>query len=351
MIPSNISKRVLTLGVDYRQPKGGMAQVLYSYAHYVLNPFRFVRTTLIGNKVSKALCLLWGIISFTILCWFGGIRIVHIHGASYISFWRKRIFILLSKAFHKKVIFHVHGGKFKDFTAANREVVLNTLQKVDTVIALSDYWKDFFENDLRCPKVEVVPNIIPLPQPIKADKTDIVEGLFLGAINDNKGIFDLVNLIAEHQDTLRSRFCLHIGGLGEIHRLKSIIARHHIEDIVIYHGWIDAEQKAKLLSQADMFILPSYAEGLPISILEAMSYRLPILSTRVGGIPAIVTHEKNGLLIKPGDKIALWDSLQRMINEPKMRNSMGEISYEKVQSHFPENVCTTLERIYTALLR
>ena len=82
-----------------------------------------------------------------------------------------------------------------------------------------------------------------------------------------------------------------------------------------------------------------------------MSYRLPILSTRVGGIPAIVTHEKNGLLIKPGDKIALWDSLQRMINEPKMRNSMGEISYEKVQSHFPENVCTTLERIYTALLR
>lgn len=73
--------------------------MLNNYALYVLKPFHFVRTTLIGNKVGKACCLLWAIISFTGQCLFGGIQIVHIHGASYISFWRKRIFILLAKAY------------------------------------------------------------------------------------------------------------------------------------------------------------------------------------------------------------------------------------------------------------
>lgn len=351
MIPENISKHILTLGVDYRQPKGGMAQVLNNYALYVLKPFHFVRTTLIGNKVGKACCLLWAIISFTGQCLFGGIQIVHIHGASYISFWRKRIFILLAKAFHKKVVYHVHGGKFKDFTAQNRKSVQQTLRKVDVVIALSDYWKEFFEKDLKCPVVKVVPNIISHPQPVKSDKSGMIECLFLGAINDNKGIFDLVNLIAEHQDTLRSRFCLHIGGIGETNRLKSIITLHHIEDIVIYEGWIDAEQKARLFSQADIFILPSYFEALPISILEAMSYHLPILSTCVGGIPEIVINGKNGLLVPPGDNDALWNCLQRMMNDREMRISMGEVSFDLVQPHFPENVCTYLENIYTPLLQ
>ena len=148
MIPYSISKRILTIGVDYHDPKGGMAQVLYSYAHNVLNPFRFVRTTFIGNKVGKLFCLLWAIISFSEKCWFGGIKIVHIHSASYVSFWRKRIFIFLAKLYGKKVVFHVHGGKFKDFTAGNRQAVLQSLQKTDVVIALSDYWKEFFEKEV-----------------------------------------------------------------------------------------------------------------------------------------------------------------------------------------------------------
>lgn len=351
MIPYSISKHILTIGVDYHDPKGGMAQVLYSYAHNVLNPFRFVRTTFIGNKVGKLFCLLWAIISFSEKCWFGGIKIVHIHSASYVSFWRKRIFIFLAKLYGKKVVFHVHGGKFKDFTAGNRQAVLQSLQKTDVVIALSDYWEEFFEKELNCPCVEVVPNIVPHPRLTAQDSAGFVEALFLGAINDNKGIFDLVNVIAEHQDTLRSRFCLHIGGIGETKRLKSLIAQHGIDDMVKYEGWIGEEQKAKLLSQADFFILPSYVEALPISILEAMSYRLPILSTPIGGIPEIVTNEKNGLLVEAGNKDSLFVSLQRMVNDAEMRSSMGKISYERVQPHFPENVCATLERIYTSLLQ
>ena len=351
MISPNISKRVLTLGVDYQPPKGGMAQVLYSYAHYVLSPFYFVRTTLIGNKISKFLCLLCAIWSFTVKCWFGGIQIVHIHGASYISFWRKRIFILLAKLYGKKVIFHVHGGKFKDFTASNHKAVSQTMKKVDVVIALSEYWKEFFESDLHCSRVVVVPNIVPMPQQIAQGPTSKIEAIFLGAINDNKGIFDLIDVIGEHQDILRPNFCLHIGGVGETKRLEAFISQKGIGDIALYEGWVDAEKKTRLLSQADFFILPSYIEALPISILEAMTYRLPILSTNVGGIPEIVTDGENGLLIEAGNKIALWQSLQQMIDDSEMRLSMGEKSFDRVQPHFPENVCASLENIYTSLLQ
>lgn len=351
MIPVPISKHILTLGVEYHNPKGGMAQVLYSYAHYVLNPFNFIPTTLIGNKIAKFFCLLKAIALFSIKCWFGQIKIVHIHGASYVSFWRKRIFILLAKLYHKKVIFHVHGGKFKDFTAENRKVVLQTLKKVDVVIALSEYWKDFFENELHCPRVAVIPNIVPIPKPKKCNNTNRVECVFLGTINDNKGIFDLVDVIGKHQDALRSHVCLHIGGIGESLRLKNLISQYDINDIVKYEGWINAEQKAELLATSDFFILPSYVEALPISILEAMSYQLPILSTTVGGIPEIVTNGENGLLIKAGDKDALWNAFQRMINDPQMRAFMGKKSYDRVQPHFPENVCSSLEKIYVSLLQ
>ena len=197
----------------------------------------------------------------------------------------------------------------------------------------------------------MVPNIAPPPQQTTRLQAHRMESVFLGTINDNKGIFDLIDVIGEHQDILRPNFCLHIGGVGETKRLETAITQKGIGDIAIYEGWINAEKKAHLLSQADFFILPSYIEALPISILEAMSYRLPILSTNVGGIPEIVTDGENGLLIEAGNKIALWQSLQQMINDSEMRLSMGKKSYDRVQPHFPENVCTSLENIYTSLLQ
>ena len=100
----------------------------------------------------------------------------------------------------------------------------------------------------------------------------------------------------------------------------------------------------------DVFVLPSYNEGLPISILEAMSYNLPIISTKVGGIPEILKNEYNGYLINPGDLIALENAISALINNPSKRKLQGKRSGEIVKSFLPEQVIRQLDYLYKELL-
>ena len=86
---------------------------------------------------------------------------------------------------------------------------------------------------------------------------------------------------------------------------RKFVKENSFETKVSVPGWISVDQKLVLLKEADIYILPSYQEGLPISILEAMSAGLPIISTPVGGIPDAVTDGENGYLIEPGDSEAL----------------------------------------------
>ena len=97
-------------------------------------------------------------------------------------------------------------------------------------------------------------------------------------------------------------------------------------------------------------ILPSYNEGLPIAILEAMSYKHPVISTPVGGIPEVIENGENGLLVKPGDTAAIADAVRfYIINKEKIAEH-GAHAYEIVKDFFPEKVFSDLDGIYQALL-
>ena len=109
--------------------------------------------------------------------------------------------------------------------------------------------------------------------------------------------------------------------------------------------------KYKYYKQADIYVLPSYAEGLPMSILEAASYGLPIVATRVGGIPEIIDDGVNGFLIDPGDKGALTDRLLRLIENPELRSQMGRAAYQKVKEKFDvDTVVKQLDSLYQEFL-
>ena len=109
---------------------------------------------------------------------------------------------------------------------------------------------------------------------------------------------------------------MYIGGNGEIQRLKELINKHNIEDIVEFLGWISSMEKAIILNSTDVYILPSYNEGLPISILESMSYGKAIISTNVGGIPEIVRNKENGLLINPGELKQMEQAIDFFLENP-----------------------------------
>lgn len=353
MLPENLSRRVLTMGCAYVSPRGGIAQVLHTYSQVLFRPFNFIPTTKSGSGLIKLLCLVGAWFRLMYCCLIKNTAIVHIHGASNSSFWRKRIFIYTAKFFGKKVVYHIHGGGFISFSMAHHETVAKVLKKVDAVVALSCSWKRFFESEFHSSNVVVIPNIISYPKfiyrSISFDKVR-VEALFLGLLDRNKGIFNILEMINQYQGELRGRFLLHIGGNGKTEEVGRLIAEYGIGDIVQFEGWVRGEKKIELLNRSDFYLLPSYNEGLPISILEAMSYRLPIVASPVGGIPEIVEEGVNGFLVQPGDNESLYRAISQLIEKPDQRKVMGERSWEKVQPYLPINVEKKLKQLYSRLI-
>ncbi len=166
---------------------------------------------------------------------------------------------------------------------------------------------------------------------------------------DEKGVFDLLNLVHKNKEYLQNKINIIIGGDGEIEKLRNKIHEFEISHIVNFIGWVSGEEKVKLLTESDVFLLPSYYEGLPISILEAMSYNMPIIATDVGGIPTIVKGNINGILIKPGDQISLFKAMKYFIDNTKEIYNYGQNSYTMVKDFLPNKVINDLHKIYQKL--
>lgn len=343
------SRHVLTLSASYTPPMGGIAQVIEIYS--TMYPvFNHVATMRGDSYPKKLLALFSALFKFVYYCIVKDICIVHVHGASANSFWRKRIFICLAKLLGKKVIYHVHGGEFKKFYSLHPKPVKSLINKVDVVVALSNSWRSFFEEELGHQNVQIVENVV-LPPSRPSDKCDQrIHFLFLGKLGCGKGIYDLLDTFADNIDALRGKALLHIGGNGEVEKVRQRIRELELEDVVVFEGWVSGDRKIDLLNLADVYILPSYNEGLPISILEAMAYRLPIISTPVGGIPEIVVDNENGFLVEPGDSKALGEAILKMLSNEDFRKSAGKSSFLRVQPYFPDSVLVKLEDIYQELL-
>ena len=342
------AKNVLTIGIDYRVVHGGVAAVENVYSTFYA-PFNHVTTVVDYGMARKLLTFFrayfefWGWMLFH-----KEIRIVHVHGASDASFWRKRMFINIAKMFGKKVVFHCHGAEFKRFTSQHRNAVVNTLKKCDKIIALSESWKEWFEQITGQHNVVVIKNVISPPN-INKISNEKFTLLFLGRIGKRKGIYDIIDVLKEYNSAFNDNLEFVYGGDGDIEQVDNIIKKEKLDNIAKYQGWVDGENKQILLNIADAYILPSYNEGLPISVLEAMSYSLPIISTRVGGIPEIVKDGINGLLINPGDKKAIYDSIVSLMNNKEQRENMGKKSKEIVKEHLPIYVESQLKQLYNSL--
>ena len=131
----------------------------------------------------------------------------------------------------------------------------------------------------------------------------------------------LLDVIERMKEKISGKIVFNFGGNGEIEKFKKTMKDKNLAEIVNYIGWISGDDKINHLSKADAFILPSYNEGLPISILEAMTYGLPIISTNVGGIPELIKDKVNGLIIEPGNHNQLEESLKFVLqNNSEFKN-------------------------------
>ena len=356
LIDKSISNRVLTVGERYWDPvHGGIVSVLKSYRDcfetfpFIASSGRLTWTHKLWYDLGGLIALGWR------LLWDWRIKIVHIHTAAGRSFDKHAYYAWLARLMGRKVILHSHASRVKvwyeGLSERHQRRVRTRLSKLDRLIVLSASWRDFFVSLGVSPeKVSIVNNIT---DPAGREKVARVAGepvrlLFLGEIGPRKGVFDLLKAMALLESATPGRVRLEIGGNKYEEALEEAIRSQGLADCVHFNGFVSGELKKELLSRADVFVLPSYNEGLPVSILEAMSYGCAIISTPVGGIPEVV--RENGILVRPGDVEGIAAAIARC-EEESVCHQMGLSSLEIVKDYYPEAVMAHLKQIYESLLR
>jgi glycosyltransferase involved in cell wall biosynthesis len=178
--------------------------------------------------------------------------------------------------------------------------------------------------------------------------------LYLGYLGKSKGSFDLLDTAADiHSQGMDMIFDLVGGALvpEELERLREKITASKMEDYVRLHSLSYGNDKLNFLLDADVFVYPSYYEGMPMAVLEAMACGLPVVASRVGGLPDLIQDGVNGFLVEPGKPEQLASALCRIAKNHELRASMGKAGYQIACKQYDiEQHVTQLVGIYNKVL-
>lgn len=282
-------------------------------------------------------------------------EVVHIHFSARGSTVRKAILCAVAHHQQKPVILHAHGSVYREFFGGLprplRALVAATFRRCDRFIALSSNWEDFYRDAfaLKPGQLVVLHNPVDLPPtvPDRSGRTELAIA-FLGRIGDRKGTFELLEAFAKLPDAIRARTRLHLAGDGEVERATQLAKTLGISDRVQLHAWLSPADRDALLAASDLFVLPSHQEGLPMAMLEAMGWGLPVVVTPVGGIPEVVRQGETGWLVPVGDGEALTDALAQLLTKETQRLALGAAGRQAVASMGMADYAHALQGVYTA---
>lgn len=356
-----ISGKVLTVAPSVKGEVGGISFAVYNMLKYYED--RKVIETI--NYPSKRYFVLYFVMQVCrlvrLLVEDKEIKIVHIHFASKGSFIRKFLIQYVCKRFFaKKVVIHLHGGGFFKFYLQGNRILKILIEKFfndsDHIIVLSETIKKKAQQTfaIKAEKISIVSNIAFLegkPICLSIGKSDKLQLLFVGSIVKDKGVFDLVELFCK-SSFLKEKVFLTIAGLGrDYDSIKEMINTCNLYDNIKMVGFVRGQDKLNYLFNCDCFILPSYFEALPVSILEAMSLGKAVISTNVGGVPDLVENEFNGLLFEPGNLMELEVCISRLAKNPQLLAYLGNNSKERYVSQFSADIILeSIKGVYCKLI-
>lgn len=335
--------------------RGGIAAVINAYRSNGL----FQRWSVVhivthcdGSALRKVAIVTMALVRFTLLLVTRRVALVHLHVASNASFWRKSVFILLALLAGRPVVFHLHGGGFLDFYekcgAFRQHLVTTILDRVDRIVVVSPSWLGVVKQITSNSQVVVIANPAPSPA-LSVPERDGQQLLFLGKVCADKGVFELIEAFRAVWDAF-PRATLVIGGDGEIARAAAKAESIGVRNVIQFVGWVTGHEKQRLLNESSVFVLPSHAEGMPMTLLEAMAHGLAVIATPIGGICDVVTHGTDGLLVPPREVEPLAAAMHRLLGDANLRMALGEHAKKKIAEQFaPNAVLAKIDNLYCSL--
>ena len=275
------------------------------------------------------------------------------------SFRRDRIYLKIAKFVKpsKKIILFNHGWdkEFKFFmTTHNRPRLVNYFKKFDFTIILADAFKrEIVALGVDSANIQVMTtgvNIADYAEFSRIDRSNtIINILFLSRIEKTKGIAELITaipqIVAKYENV---RFL--IAGTGPFLPIikKSPIVRS-FQKYIIFKGYVRGSDKIELFRNANIFVLPSFSEGCPVSVIEALASGLPIVYTGVGALPDILIDGENGLCVESRSVDSLVAALNYLLENPLKVKQMGAINQVYSAQFDLGNIQQKLESIYTTI--
>jgi glycosyltransferase involved in cell wall biosynthesis len=280
--------------------------------------------------------------------------VVHVNTSYFWAFLRDGLALWMARLAGARTVLHFRGGDFPEFVAASRpaarRAILATLRRADRLLALTGATQAFLERVAGPERTRYVPNFVDLADfgelPTRAGRTGPVEVLFVGWIIEAKGLGELLEaarcvsgarftLVGPVQPEFLARIRPQLDALGDRVRLLPPLPR---------------AQVIELYRDADVFVLPTWREGFPNVVLEAMAAGLPIVATPVGAIPDAVQDGREGLLVAARDASSLAGALGKLVGDRDLRLAMGARARARVAAEFSlPAVLDRLEQIYGEL--
>lgn len=259
------------------------------------------------------------------------------------SIVRDIFFINIARIFRHKIVLHLHGGKYLNQKCQNgflKRNINQILAKKEPVIVLGSREKDLVRQ-----RYADKNNIFELPNPVELPEADIcsakfvntlaIHFLYLGRIEVNKGIGEIYSAFDNFYKEERP-FVLHFAGReqGDNHYIEQFSNR--FGDNFVYEGVVSGIDKENLLKKCQVLLLPSYYEGLPMSLLEAMGYGLIPIVTNVGSISEYVTNRQNGLFIRVKDANDLQRAIRELMDNKLLCETLSINSRKRIEQSCSE---------------
>jgi glycosyltransferase involved in cell wall biosynthesis len=238
------------------------------------------------------------------------------------SFLREGVLLLLAHARGLPALAHLHGSRFVAFSQRWPRLVRHVLQRAERVIVLSDATRRAVMQWLPEARVQLVPNAVP-EGPSRHKERLVVFG---GAVTRRKGV-DVLLAAWRDLPAAEGWQLLVAGPWNE----PDLVAQPPAG--VQFLGALPHDGLMALLDQAEVAVLPSRDEAMPMFILEAMARQACVLSTTVGGIPAVLS-DGCGCLVEAGDVPALRDALTRLLSDDRLRHAIAQAGARRHQARF-----------------
>jgi len=237
----------------------------------------------------------------------------------------------------------------RDCSRLAKSWVRAVLRRAARVIVLSAHWRDVVRQIEPAARTTVIGNPVAVPMRLAPLRQPARTVLFLAWLQKDKGLFDL---IAAMPFVLRhvpeARFVL--AGSGNIDAVVQLARALGVEHTLLLPGWVNGNEKDDLLGQSDVFALPSYYEGLPVGVLEAMARGVPVVTTPVGGVPDVIKDGVNGLLVEPGQPKALARAIVALLTDDGLRQRLREAAHRQVGAKYSsEKVVDAIGALYRDL--